>query len=68
MALVASASSAADLDTAHTVRVVFDIGEVLFVERCVKGRPAGAGVELLFRVEQRQPAQSAGVYAFQFIV
>lgn len=45
VALVAAAAGAADLDAAHTVAIVFDIGEMVFVERRVERRPAGAGMK-----------------------
>ena len=46
VALVAAAAGAANFDTTHSVGIVFDICEMLFVKRCVERRPAGAGVKL----------------------
>ena len=68
MALMAAAASTADLYASHTVGVVFDVGKVLFVEGSIERRPSGAGVKLLFRIEERQTAQAASVNAIQLVI
>ena len=40
MSLMTAAPGTADLDASHSVAVVLDLGEVLFVEWCVERRPS----------------------------
>lgn len=68
MSLMPAASCAADLDPPHAVGVVFDVCQVVFVERPVERRPARTGFEFVARAEQRQPAQTARVGAFHLVV
>ena len=37
----------ADLDAAHAVTVIGDLGQMIFIERRVEGRPAGSGIEFV---------------------
>src|SRR5437899_3054581 len=62
------AATAPDLDALHPVRAVVQGGEVLRIERLVERRPAGPGLELRARPEQRQAAEPAGVHAGLFVV
>ena len=47
---------------------VVDVRDMGAVDRLIKARPAGAGVELRLRGEQRQPAQAAGVRPLLLVV
>ena len=49
MALMAAASRAADLDPAHAVAGVLDLVEMVFIERRIERRPAGARIEFMLR-------------------
>ena len=45
---MAAAARAADLNTPHSVARVFDLVQVVLIERSVKRWPAGPGIELVF--------------------
>src|SRR4051812_49225836 len=68
MALVRSAARAHDLGPDHPVAVVADRRQVILGERRGEARPAGPALEFLPAVEQRQPAQPAGVNARPLLI
>src|SRR4051794_23402776 len=47
MSLVSAASCAADLDSAHPVAAVFNILEMVLIERPIKRWPACTGIEFV---------------------
>src|SRR5687768_8603528 len=65
---MAVAAGAADFCPRHAERIVAEIAHVVAVERLVKARPAGAGLEFLAGAEERQAAQAAGVEARLLVV
>src|SRR5687768_2011988 len=68
MAQVSVASGAEDLGADHAVAAVFVRDDVLSGHWLEKAGPAGAGVELGARREQRQPAADAGVDTLALVV
>src|SRR5687768_17545145 len=52
MSLVTTTPGAADLDPPHSIAVIDDLDEVLFVEWRMKRRPACARFELMLRCEE----------------
>jgi hypothetical protein len=48
MSLMAVASSAADLDADHSIAGVAKRAKMFRIERGIKRRPAGTGIELVF--------------------
>src|SRR5687768_348033 len=68
MALVAAAAGADDLRSDHSEADVADGLEMALSERRGEARPAGAAFELGAAVEQRQPAQAAGVNAIALLI
>src|SRR4051794_10823850 len=63
-----AAACTADLDTAHAVAIVFDIGQMVLVERSVERRPASAGMKFLLRAKEWQAAETTGVNAVHLVV
>ena len=65
---VAVAAGAEDLDPPHAVAAVLFGDDVLVGDRLEEARPAGAGIELRVRGEERQTAADAGVDALPLVV
>ena len=59
VALVTAAARALDLGAYHAERVVDVLGDSAGLDRTREGRPAGTGVELVARVEERRAAARA---------
>src|SRR4029079_3497211 len=68
MTKVAGAALAADFDASHAVAAVFDIGDVVRIERRREAGPPSAGFEFRAGTKQRQAAQPAGVNPFLLVI
>ena len=64
------AACAEDFDTAHAVAVIHAVPEVFVIVRLGVAGPAGAGIELIFALEEGEVATDAvvGAVAFAFEV
>src|SRR5687767_8502796 len=62
------APRAEDFDPAHSIGAVLLVDDVLCRDWLKKTGPAGAGIELRVRGEERQVAANAGVDALSFVV
>jgi len=67
MAEMTVAAAAADLGTYHPVAVIFDVADMVGVERLEETRPAGPGLKLGRGVKQRQPTKTTGIDAFSLV-
>src|SRR5688572_30190991 len=63
-----TAAGAADLGAKHAVAAVLDVCDVGAVDRLKEAGPAGPGIELRLRREQRKAAQAAGVGSVFLVV
>src|SRR5690349_19076690 len=68
MPLVSAAACANDLGASHAVAGVADVLQVIGRKWRGEAGPAGAALELLATVEQRQAAQAAGVDSFPLLI
>jgi hypothetical protein len=68
MAQVRVAAGAKNLGADHAVAAVFMRDDVLLGHGPEKTGPAGAGIELSARLEQRQPAADAAVHTLPLVI
>src|SRR5262245_11493363 len=68
MAEMSIAAGAQDLGADHAVAAVFMGDDILVGYGLEEAGPAGAGVELVTRGEQRQPTADAGIDTMAFVV
>ena len=68
MTLMSAATRTPDLDTSHSVAAVFDVRQMLFIERRVERWPTGSGIEFMLRREKWQSTQTASVRSVLLVI